>query len=291
MKREEYVRLLVGFRGFTLLELLIGLVVSLVAIGAVYSVYIVQQHCYVSQQRMLELQQNLRAAVLILEKQVRLAGYDPENTGRFGITDVRRYDLVETRTNPNGQPALFYTADKDENGVPDDRNNFRNREHLSFRIRFDENTQRYYLAFDMGGGRQPLAENIQAIGFAYAVDVNHDGQADPWKNTHCTIWAVDSDNDNLLDTNIDTNLDGRIDERDDSNGDGRITAADGGGLNPAIAPDAIKAVKMWLYAVSNQPVKNHFDRNTYVIGDRIIDTSGDNFKRQLVERVIECRNL
>ena len=157
---------------------------------------------------MLQAQQNLRAAMVVLEQQIRLAGYDPEGTGRFGITDVRRYDTVGTQPNAQGPPALFYTADMDENGVLDPRNHYRNGENLNFRIRDDQNIGRRYLAFDMGGGRQPLAENIEALGLAYAVDADRDGRPDTWSDGEHVIWAVDTDNDNRLDTDLDTNDDG-----------------------------------------------------------------------------------
>ena len=81
--------------GFTLLELLIAMVVGLIAMGAVYSVYVAQQRSYHQQQALLKAHQNLRGAMVVLEQQIRQAGFDPEGSGRFGITDVRRYDTVD----------------------------------------------------------------------------------------------------------------------------------------------------------------------------------------------------
>lgn len=277
--------------GFTLLELLIAMVVGLIAMGAVYSVYVAQQRSYHQQQALLQAHQNLRGAMVVLEQQIRLAGFDPEGSGRFGITDVRRYDTVGTKPKADGQPALFYTVDRDENGAVDDRNHNRNGEHPNFRIRDDLNTGRVYLAFDLGGGRQPLAENIRALGLAYAVDRDRDGRPDTWNDGGHLIWAVDADNDNRLDTHIDTNNDGVIDDQDDSDGDLQITAADGGGLNPTIALDRICAVRVWLLAASKLPVKRPAGRRPYVVGDRVITKSDGKTSYQLLESVVYCRNL
>jgi type IV pilus assembly protein PilW len=280
-----------GCSGFTLLELLIAMVVGLIAMGVVYSVIVVQQRSYYQQRSLLGAHQNLRGAMVVLEQQIRLAGFDPEGSGHFGITDVRRYDTVGTKPKEDGQPALFYTVDRDENGAVDDRNHNRNGEHPNFRIRDDLNTGRIYLAFDLGGGRQPLAENIQAIGLAYAVDTDRDGRPDTWDDEGHLIWAVDSDNDNRLDTHIDTNNDGVIDERDDSDGDFQITAADGGVLKPPVAMDRICAVRVWLLAAALLPVKRSAGRRPYVVGDRLITKTHGQESYQLLETVVQCRNL
>ena len=225
--------------------------------GPYISVYVVQQRYYSHQQSVLQAQQNLRSAMLILAQQIRLAGFDPEGTGRFGITDVRCYDTVGTQPEMEGQPALFFTADMDEDGALDARNHYRNRENLNFRIRDDQNTGRRYLAFDMGGGRQPVAENIQSLGLAYAVDVDRNGRPDTWGSGENLIWAVDTDNDNRLDTHLDANDDGLIDESDDTDGDLKITPADGGPLNPPIAVNRICAVRIWLLAAADLPNRGY----------------------------------
>jgi len=283
--------------GFTLVELMVALLVGVITIGAVYSVHIVQQKAYRYQQLRVSMHQNLRGAIAILEQQIRMAGFDPENTGKFGITDVRRYDLVGTRPDPDGEPALFYMMDLDENGAPDDsgprdfKGDPRNREFANFRVRDDKNTARLYLAWDNGGGRRPLAENIRHIAFAYAIDADGDGQKDTWNGGAFTIWAVDTDNDNLLDTHLDANNDGMIDERDDTDDDQRITGADGCALDPPVSLDRIRAVRVWLLAVSAFPIKEQVDNRSYVVGDRIFTAGNDAFVRRILESMVECRNL
>ncbi len=286
MKDQRFFSML----GFTLLELLVAMVVALVLIGATYSLYTVQQREFGNQKLMLATRQNLRGAMMFLEQEIRLAGYDPGDTGRFGIIDVRRYDLVKSnQLDMSGQPALQYTCDMDENGALDNRK--RNKEHRKFRISDVHNNGRICLSWDNGSGRRPLAENIQALGFAYAVDMDRDNRLDTWRGGSHLIWAVDSDNDNLLDTNIDANNDGMIDKKDDTNGDDMITWADGGQLNPQIPLDRIQAVQVWLLAVTDHPLQGHSDNQSYLVGDRISVAEKDGCMRQVLVTTIECRNL
>ncbi len=278
-------------RGFTLVELLITMLVALIAVGGVYTVYASQQRDYRNQQLVLEAQQNMRGAMIILEQQIRMAGYDPESTNRFGITDIRRYDPLENKADPLGEPALAYTADLDEDGELNPGDGLRSVEHPNLRIHRDEDLGRTYLAWNTGQGPQPLAENIQALGFAYAIDVGQDGRPDRWANGEHTIWAVDENNDNLLDTHIDANDDGIIDMRDDTNGDNRITSADGAPLNPPVALEHIKAVRVWVLSTSARPLQGYYDNRPHVVGDRIIPAGQDGFQRNVLQSIIDCRNL
>jgi len=278
-------------RGATLVELMVGMAVGMVAVGSVYAVYTTQLRGHRHHQAVLQVQQNLRAAVLILEQQIRMAGYDPEGSGQFGITDVRRYDLVTTRLDREGQPVFFFTLDLDEDGVPDPRNGFRNREHCNFRIRHEPDGVRWFLAWDNGAGRHPVAENIQAMGLAYAVDADGDGRPDTWQGGPHLIWAVDSTNDNMLDSHLDINNDGVIDKYDFSEGSLRTTAESGAALDPPVSVRHIRAVRVWLLAVSDRPVKGHADNGIYVVGDQLIQGNGDGHIRRVLETIVECRNM
>lgn len=277
--------------GFTLLEVLVALVVGLTAIGAVYSVYRVQVREHRYQRTRLALQQNLRGALVFMEQEIRLAGFDPEDSGRFGIVDVRRFDLMKGDFDPGGQPALFYTLDADENGEPDTRNHHRNKEHCNFRIYHEPKTAHRYLAWDSGSGRKPVSESIQALGLAYGVDRDNDGRLDRWRGGPYSIWAVDADNDNLLDTHIDTNNDGMIDEKDDTDNDGRITQRDGCELEPPVPLNRIKSVRVWLLAQSTFQLQGYMDHRTYVIGDRVFPAANDGYVRKVLETIVNCRNL
>jgi prepilin-type N-terminal cleavage/methylation domain-containing protein len=65
--------------GFTLIELLIGLAIFLVILLAIYQVLDTNRTTYLSGARKVDVQQNARAAVDELARQLRMTGYFPEN--------------------------------------------------------------------------------------------------------------------------------------------------------------------------------------------------------------------
>ncbi len=278
--------------GFTLVELMIALAVAMVVLGSAYSASTVYQRHYRRQQIAMSVQQDLTGALVVLEQQIHMAGYDPQESGNFGIVDVRRYDLVKSGVvNSQGQPALFFTFDRNEDGILEGGSHARNDEHPNFRIQKSPVSDAIYLSYDNGSGRRPVAGHIQAIGLAYAVDADGNGEHDTWNSGPHLIWAVDSDNDNQLDSHIDADNDGRITALDDINGDGIINANDGAPLNPRIQLDCIKAVRIWLLAVSERPVDGYVDDQHHTVGDRVLAPVEDNHLRRIVETIIECRNL
>lgn len=63
--------------GFTLIELLVAMAIFGIVMAAIYTVYDSQQKAYFIQLQVAAMQQNLRAATLFLERDIRMAGYDP----------------------------------------------------------------------------------------------------------------------------------------------------------------------------------------------------------------------
>jgi len=71
--------------GFTLLEVLIAIFITSFVIYAIYSVYDTQQRSYVRQEEVAQMQQNVRAGMHFLGRDVRSAGYDPTGDSGAGI--------------------------------------------------------------------------------------------------------------------------------------------------------------------------------------------------------------
>ncbi|MDM8556035.1 PilW family protein [Desulfococcaceae bacterium HSG7] len=72
--------------GFTFLEILIALAISLTVIGAAYSTFLSQQKSYIVQEQVVGMQQNLRAAMFIMQQDLRMVKYDPDpNTGNSPV--------------------------------------------------------------------------------------------------------------------------------------------------------------------------------------------------------------
>lgn len=275
-------------RGFTLVELMVVVAVSGLVAIAIMGAYKAQKRIMSSQEVVTDIQQNVRTAVFTLTQDIRMAGYDPTLSGNFGIIFVGFRDLNDA-SNVAGNSAFQFTADYDRDGVVDGN------ETVTFSLyEFGAAAGTVTdLARNSGGGRQLLAQNIQAIGLAYAYDVDNDKALDTYTTTGGTqqvIWAIDSDNDGTLDRMLDTN------------GDGGITNADGPGaglnelivgaqISPPVTMADVRAVRIWLLAAESAAEHaEHYDPNTYVVGRQIISPR-DNLRRRLVETTVQCKNM
>ena len=94
-------------KGFTLVEILVGLAVSALVLTAVYQIYVAQQKTYIVQEEVAKMQQNLRAALLMMISDLRMAGFDPTGDAGAGIESVA-YSLTS--------PTIRITKDLNGNG-------------------------------------------------------------------------------------------------------------------------------------------------------------------------------
>jgi type IV pilus assembly protein PilW len=74
--------------GFTIVELLIAMAITGIVSAAIYTAFQSQQQSYLSQDQIVEMQQNLRAAMDIMVREIRMAGYDPYGNSDAGITSA-----------------------------------------------------------------------------------------------------------------------------------------------------------------------------------------------------------
>ncbi|MBE9544780.1 MAG: prepilin-type N-terminal cleavage/methylation domain-containing protein [Proteobacteria bacterium] len=72
--------------GFTLIELLIAMAISTVVMTAIYSAYRSQLKSHITQQKVVEMQQNARAAMFVMEREIKMSGYDPDRSQDTEIT-------------------------------------------------------------------------------------------------------------------------------------------------------------------------------------------------------------
>jgi len=251
--------------GFTIVELLVAMTISLITMGAVYSVYRSQQQSYIVQDQVAAVQQNLRAAMYVMTRDIRMAGFNPtlQTAVTFGVTDAEADKIILSSDLDGG-------GDSDANEI------------ITY---FLDNTT-HQLKRNAGGGDQVVAENIEALGFAYSYDTANDGLADMSANNFI-IWAVDSDGDGSLDLNLDTNDDGVTNNADDADSDDIIN---GNALSSPISVEAIKSVKIWLIARTDKRIKDYSDNNTYVVGNKIV-TPENGYMYRLMSETARCRNL
>jgi len=95
-------------KGFTIVEILVALAIGGIVMAAGYSMYISQQRAYQITEDVSALQQNLRAAMFFIERDLRMAGYNPTRAAvYFGFTDT-------SLTAPN---IFMFTMDDNEDGA------------------------------------------------------------------------------------------------------------------------------------------------------------------------------
>jgi type IV pilus assembly protein PilW len=173
-------------RGFTLVEIMVALAIASIVVGAMYSTYALQRRTHAVQQATSEMQQNVRAALVMLVGDLNMAGYDPTGAGGFGFkasTIFQRADGALSAAVKTDASNLAFTSDLNENGLLDrdtvningDTKGMSEMEQVAYRFNAAENTLQRYSS--MNGNNQQwqiVAENIEAIGFNF---LNEDGIA------------------------------------------------------------------------------------------------------------------
>ncbi len=278
MKREK---------GFTLIELMISVAISGLVLTSIHTFYSSQTKSYVSQEQVATIQQNLRGGMFCMQREIRMAGYDPSVSGNFGITDVR--------LDSKGNGSIALTLDdnlNDENNESDGNGQVDVKETIMYSL-YDYPTAAPDGILDLGrkygATRRLLAENIEAMGIAYAFDTAGDGDnlldTDRKGNV---IWAIDSDGDNDLDMNLDEDNNGNIDIDDDTAGKA-LRHVDNGERADILLSD-IRAVRIWLLARDNRGDSDYVNNQTFVVADQRLSPK-DGHRRRLLTTIIRCRNL
>ncbi|MBU2521828.1 MAG: prepilin-type N-terminal cleavage/methylation domain-containing protein, partial [Proteobacteria bacterium] len=66
--------------GFTLIEMLISMAIGMIIIIALSSTFLLQRDAYDDQEQIAEMVQTARAAMDMMTREIRMAGYDPAGT-------------------------------------------------------------------------------------------------------------------------------------------------------------------------------------------------------------------
>ena len=149
--------------GFTLIELMVTMLISMFLIAAISTAYISQQRSKTGQDQVVEMQRNARAALEVISADIRMAGFDPRGTAGAGIVTAASGSLQMTKDvnengklvdaagayDPNELIAYRVAGDADEDGI------------------VDAGVASLGRRTGTAGGFQPVAENIQAIEFLY----------------------------------------------------------------------------------------------------------------------------
>ncbi len=137
-------------QGVTLIELMIGMTIFLLVLGAIYSTFQSQHKSYLMQEEVAAMQQNIRAAMFYMTKEIRMAGCDPTGNAGAGIVTANANSISFTED-------IRGDADgSDPDGATNDPN-----ESIAYALSGNN------LVRNTGGGNQVVAENIDALDFVY----------------------------------------------------------------------------------------------------------------------------
>ena len=133
--------------------MLVAMVISGLVMTAAYATYTTQTRAYKTNEEVTALQQNLRSAMYHLERELRMAGYNPtvSQTVNFGFTNI-------------GGTTVTFTTDTNGDGVLDTT------ETITYAHNSTDNTLRR----TAGGGPQMLALDNTNFTLAY---IKEDGSA------------------------------------------------------------------------------------------------------------------
>jgi len=166
-------------KGVTLIELLVGLVISGVIIAGIYRMFIGQTRAYTVQEQVVEVQQNIRGAMELILRDVRMAGYT-------------------SNINPVTLSTSIFPGDNTLTVRPD-----------AIRVEYQRNGVRNIVVYYIKNGNElwrykddgtitdeEFLENVNALTFTYGVD---------------GIVGLDTSQDGAMDDQI---LDGIINDND-----------------------------------------------------------------------------
>jgi type IV pilus assembly protein PilW len=145
-------------KGFTLVELLVAILASLVVLGAIAATFILQDRSYDHEAQVVDMQENARAGMHVMMQQLRMAGYDPTGAAGAGLVAA-------------GPDSIQFTMDLNGSGVIGDEITGEADEDITFAL----DTTDLQLTMD----NQPLAENIPPNGLAFTYFDNNDNELTP----------------------------------------------------------------------------------------------------------------
>ncbi|NQT10838.1 MAG: prepilin-type N-terminal cleavage/methylation domain-containing protein [Desulfobacteraceae bacterium] len=141
--------------GFTLVELLIAMTIGLIILAALSSTFLIQRKTYDVQEQIVEMVQTARAAMDMITREIRMAGYDPTGAGFDGI--IYNADQLQIETDING-----------DGNILNDDGSYDSNEHIVYKYYDKDSIYPYQTKRKTGNGNfQPFAENIQSFIFDY----------------------------------------------------------------------------------------------------------------------------
>ena len=144
--------------GVTLIELLVALALSGILMAALYRVFIGGQRIYTVQEQVVDMQQNARAAIDRMTREIRMSGY--------------RKDILDSQGNVGGFTQVITPGNNVNNiGNNDDRITIIIADKaITYRLQWNNtDLETPVLVRDENGASEVLADNIETLQFTYTL--------------------------------------------------------------------------------------------------------------------------
>ena len=151
-------------RGFTLVEMVMVLAISTIVLAAMYSVFTIANKNFTTQNAAANVQQNLRSAIGLMARDIRVAGLDPTGSDNFGITYASQTKIRFTMDSIDSGSGDF-------NGIVDEANF----EEITYGFQGNQVMQTLYETVTSStADAAALISNIIEVKFKYYDSANND---------------------------------------------------------------------------------------------------------------------
>jgi type IV pilus assembly protein PilW len=150
--------------GFTLVEIMIALLISSIVMISIFAAFQSQQQSYLIQEQVAEMQQNIRAGLGMMTREIRMAGYDPAGGNGVGF-------ITATSTSVNFSHIADYDGlDNDGDATTDEVDEVKIITYSLYDAYADGDTDLGRLVGTVATARRPVAEDIDEIEFFYTMN-------------------------------------------------------------------------------------------------------------------------
>jgi len=292
-------------KGFSLIELMTALALTSIVMVGIYTMYFTQTKSHATQQVVVDMQQGIRMGMFLMEKEIRMAGYDPTdsndypNDPQIQIISAQRASITFTMDITGAESDLDdndgdgntdqFDLDQDNDGIDNDLDGLVDED--------DEGDETRY-------GDGDVEDALEKIKYTLSNDADGDGVAD---SMDCSLqrqyWDGDSWEPNPA-ADIAFDIDALNFVYLDGNGTDLIDYD----LNPPQVPAAdlrnIRSVQITMVARGGQNPRQglpnqEIDNKVYMNQqdrpgddwDIIMAAQNDRFRRNILTTEVSCRNL
>jgi type IV pilus assembly protein PilW len=155
-----------NIKGMTLIELLVAMVICAMVVAGIYRVFISQSKAYTVQDQVVEVQQSVRSAMEILLRDIRMTGFDYDNSP---------IEITTPIATPLSDNAVTVSYEYYDNNAA------QYQKHTVAYWRDASSRMIRRLTVDnVARPEETLLENVEELNFTYGVDSNEDGALDNW---------------------------------------------------------------------------------------------------------------